>query len=110
MIEAILNTLQELNPALVDWKSTGAIITFVLRWLGLIIVFGLVVYVAFNIKKITSFARDSFNELRKVEWLSRKMTIQYSIIVLSVLIFFMAFITLADEVFLFIRTLLITTA
>ncbi len=108
MIEAITTLIQDLNPSQVDWRSTGAIFIYALRWVGIILVFGLIVFASLNIRKITSFTIESWNELKKVEWLGRRMTIQYSIIVVAVLILFTGFITLTDEVFLFVRTLIIS--
>ena len=54
-----------------------------------------------------NFIRESFNELKKVEWLDRKLTVQYSIIVITVLIAFAGFITYSDEFFLILRRLII---
>ncbi|MCA9387349.1 preprotein translocase subunit SecE [Candidatus Dojkabacteria bacterium] len=107
MQQFITDIIFNMNPGNVNWGNGNGIFELISTWVGIILVIGLLIYTVRNFRKGTNFLRDSWNELRKVEWLSRKMTYQYSLITFGVLIFFIFFILAVDELFLAIRNLLV---
>ncbi|MCA9380830.1 preprotein translocase subunit SecE [Candidatus Dojkabacteria bacterium] len=107
MQQLITNTIFSINPGNVNWGNGNGVFEFFSTWIIILVALGLIVYGVRNFRKGIDFIRDSWNELRKVEWLSRRMTYEYSIITFGVLIFFVFFILVVDELFLFVRTLLV---
>lgn len=102
-----MDIIEKLNPTIVEWSNASAVIGFVGMWLVVIAVVGGIIASVYYRKKIADFLNGSWLELKKVEWLNRKMTVQYSIIVFAVLAFFTVFITLSDELFLLVRELVV---
>lgn len=57
--------------------------------------------------KILLFFKKTVSELKSVEWLERRMLVQYSVYVFSLLILGIIFILVVDKIFSLIRNILI---
>ncbi len=59
------------------------------------------------LKKPYNFIVQTLNELKKVEWLSKKLTVKYTILIVSCLVIGTLFILFVDQIFVQIRSLVI---
>lgn len=58
-------------------------------------------------RTIVNFFKETFNELKQVEWLSRNKTLRYTLLVIIFLVIGATFIILVDQLFLLIRSSII---
>lgn len=112
-MESIRNIVKEiidsLNPTSVDWQNAGNIAIYLLS-LGIFLTILVAIFFGIkNIDKAYVFIKATFAELKKVSWLSREDTYKFTIITLAMIVVSTIFIVLADQAFLLLRGVLIST-
>lgn len=107
IIEFVKSIINSLNPTLVEFSNSEAAFGYVARVIAALIVLAIVIYCIRNFRKFVRFLRDTYQELRKVDWLSRADTIKFSVITLAMLVGSTLFIMGVDRVFLAARNLIL---
>lgn len=107
LVEFINNTVNSLNPGLIDFSNSEQAVGYVMRVIVALVILAIVIYCLKNLRRFVRFLRDTYQELRKVDWLNRADTVKYSMITLISLIISTFFIMGIDRVFLSIRNLIL---
>lgn len=106
-MELINNILQNLNPANVNWSEFGDIFQYVITIVIAVALVGAVVFAIIRRDIVLGFLKSTYEELKKVEWLSRSMTVRYSVLTITIVAIFTVFIVASDEILLFVRNLIV---
>ncbi len=107
IINQIISAVSSLNPIAVNWSSAGDVAEYIFRVIIAAVVVVGVVTALTNARAIRSFFVRTFNELRKVEWLSRSRTLRLTALILVLIIASTLLLIIFDQTFLFARNLLI---
>lgn len=110
-INNILSTLgsyiSSLNPAQVNWTSVSSIFFYIVQIILTLFVLAVIILTVQNIRKLPSFIKGVFEELKNVDWLSRKQGIQYFLLVISLIVIFTFIVFISDRALLSVRNLII---
>lgn len=110
-INNILNTIgsyvSSLNPTQVNWSSFSSIFFYVAQIILTLFILGVILLAIQNVRKLPSFVKGVFEELRNVNWLSRKQGMQYFLLVLTLIVVFTFVIFISDRALLSVRNLVI---
>lgn len=106
-IDGIVNIISSLDPSELDFGSGGDVIVYIIKLLIVIGAFVLIFFGIYKSPEIYKFLKNTYRELKVVDWLSKKLTYKYTLYTLIFVIFSTLFILLADQAFLKLRNLLI---
>jgi preprotein translocase SecE subunit len=107
VLELLSSIITGLNPTDVAWTNAGEVAVFITKVIIFVAAIALLVYIIVKLPTTIRFIKESYRELRNVEWLSKVQTYRYSLVTLTVIILFSLLTLLADQAFLGLRNLLI---
>lgn len=107
ILTTISSYISSLNPTQVNWGSFSSIFFYIAQIILTLFIIGSILLAIQNIKKLPEFLKGVLDELKNINWLSRKEGYQYFVLVLSLIIIFTFVIFIFDRALLSVRNLII---